>query len=75
MMGSSIGEGGLYDYDDDYGDGWHGDMMMSDLHLMVERHFRFRIIPLATISLTLLGSSVKFSPMCTKSSLAVLDDC
>ena len=48
MMGFSIGKRGL---DDDDGEGWHGDMMMLDLHLMVDRHFMIHIIYLATASL------------------------
>ena len=53
IMGLSIGVGGLHDdyYDDDYGEGWHGDMMMLALHLMVDRHFMIWIVSLDTISL------------------------
>ena len=60
---------------DDDGYGWHGDMMMLALHLVVDRHFMIRIISLATVSLLWLGSSANFPPMCTKASLMVLDGC
>ena len=42
------GGGGLHDYD---GEGWHGDMMMLALHLVVDCHFMIRIISLVTVSL------------------------
>ena len=47
MMGFNIW-GGLHDDD---GDGWHGDMMMLALHLVVDSHFMIQIISMATISL------------------------
>ena len=60
---------------DEDGEGYHGDMMTLALHLMVDCHFIIRIISLATLSLLLLGSSANFTPMCTKASLMVFDDC
>ena len=71
--GCTYGVGG--GWNDDDGDGWHGDMMMLALHLVVDRHFMIRIISLATVSLLWLGSSANFTPMCTKASLMVLDIC
>ena len=69
------GGGGWHDDDnDDDGEGWHGDMMMLALHLMVDRHFMIRIISLDTVSLLWLGSSDNLPPMCTKASLMVLND-
>ena len=73
MVVLSIGWGGWQDYDDD-GEGWHGDMIMLVLHLMVDRHFMNWIISLDTVSLLWLGSSDNFPPMCTKVSLMLLDD-
>ena len=45
MMGFNIW-GGLHDDD---GDGWHGDMMMLDLHLVVDCHFMIQIIYMAEL--------------------------
>ena len=50
-------------------------MMMVSLHLMLSCHFMIQIISLDTVSLLLLVSSDNFPPMCTKTSLMVLDDC
>ena len=49
MMGLYIWGGGGLHYDD--GDGWHGDIIMLALHLVVDCHFMIRIISLATVSL------------------------
>ena len=64
-----------YYYDDDDGERWHGDMMMLALHLVVDHNFMIRIIYLANVSLFLLHSLENFTPMYTKLSLMVLDDC
>ena len=50
-------------------------MVMLALHLMVACHFMIRIISLATLPFLWLGSSTNFLPMCTKTSLMILDDC
>ena len=67
--------GGGWGCNNDDGEGWHGDMMMLALHLVVDCHFMIRIISLATVSLLWLGSSANFPQMCTKASLMVLGDC
>ena len=72
MMGLYIGGGRWHD---DYGEGWHGYMMMLDIHLMVDHHFMIWIIYMATVSLLWLGTSANFPPICTKASLVVLGDC
>ena len=66
------GGGGLHDVD---GYGWHGEMMMLALHLVVDFHFMIWIISLATVSLFWSGSSANFPPTCTKAYLIVLDGC
>ena len=49
--------------------------MMVALYFMVALHFNIRIIYLNTASLLWLGSFFNFTPMYTKESLMVLDDC
>ena len=49
--------------------------MMVALDLMVAHHFMIRIISLDTVSFLWLGSLDTFTPMYTKVSFMVLDDC
>ena len=66
---------GITGWHDDDGEGWHGDLMMLVLHLMVDCQFMIMIIYLDTVFLLWLFSSANFPQMCTKASLMLLCDC
>ena len=62
--GFPYGGGGWHDDDD--GEGWHGDMIMVTLHLMVYRHFLIQIISLAyLLEFIVYGVSITWKAMYT----------